>query len=120
VDLTEAGRRLFPRIDPVFRDFDTLLGELRREDVGPVHLAASAFTANNYLPALIDKFARQFPRVSLHVHVCEPGEVVHSVEAGMADFGICSLRVTPAHAEVRARARLHVALVAPDGHRITR
>jgi DNA-binding transcriptional LysR family regulator len=41
VELTEAGRRLYELLNPVFESFDALAGELRDEASGPLTVAMS-------------------------------------------------------------------------------
>src|SRR5579872_5078812 len=43
IELTEAGQRVFQLVAPVFRDFERLTAELRGEDSGSLHIAATAF-----------------------------------------------------------------------------
>src|SRR5579872_2085562 len=101
VELTEGGRRIFELVSPIFRDIDRLAAELRGEDSGPLHLAASDFTAHDFVPDILAVFCPMFPRVSVHLHMREPQEVVALAESGRIDFGMCAFLPSLEKCEVK-------------------
>jgi DNA-binding transcriptional LysR family regulator len=117
VELTEAGRRVFELISPVFRDFDRLTAELRGEDSGPLHVAATEFASHNFLPEMLSEFSPLFPNVSIHVHMRVTAEVIALVESGHADFGICSPPAGLTNCVVKVEAPLPSAILVPKRHR---
>jgi len=68
VDLTPAGRALYRIVDPLFRDFDRIAAELREENEGPLTIAASEYCCHNYVPDIVARYCRDFPKVSMLVH----------------------------------------------------
>jgi DNA-binding transcriptional LysR family regulator len=117
VELTEAGRRVYELVDPVFRDFDRLIAELRGEGGGRLEIAATAFSSNHYVPAMIAAFGPMFPQVSVHLQMCESAEVIGLVESGAVDFGICApFSGKPDGSEVKASTSLRTEIIAPLRH----
>jgi len=117
VELTEAGRRVFELIAPVFRDFDRLAAELRGEDSGPLHVAATEFASHNFLPEILSAFSPLFPNVSIHVHMRTTADVIGMVESGRVDFGICSPPASLAKCVVKVEMPLPSAILVPRRHR---
>ena len=115
VQLTEAGQRLYECLNQVFRDFDNLASDLRAEASGTLHVAATAFVAENYVSGIIAAFSPRFPDVSIHLRVCAPPEVMFQVENGRADIGICA-PFGPLPAVTAARAcPMRLELLVPSG-----
>jgi DNA-binding transcriptional LysR family regulator len=120
VELTEAGRRIFKLIDPMFRQFDRLTDELRAEDSGPLHVAATGFCCHNFLPDVLSAFCPQVPNVSVHVHMREASEVVALVQSGRVDFGVCSPPANLGKCEIRVEVPLPSAILVPKKHELAR
>jgi DNA-binding transcriptional LysR family regulator len=116
IELTEAGTRLCQLLDPIFRDLDRIVAELRGEDCGSLHLACTGFSSYNYVPDIIVGFGPKYPRASVHLHMCEAPEVIRLVQFGLVDFGICSGESTGL--EIKARTTVRYAVVMPRGHRL--
>ena len=117
VELTEGGRRLFELVSPIFKDIDRLTAELRGEDSGPLHVAASNFSAHDFVPEILSAFCPMFPNVSVHLHMHEPQEVVALAESGRVDFGVCAFLTRLEKCAVKAEAPLPLAILVPKGHR---
>jgi LysR family cys regulon transcriptional activator len=117
VVLTEGGRRVFELISPIFRDIDRLTAELRGEDSGPLNVAASNFSAHDFVPDILAVFCPKFPNVSVHLHMREPQEVVALAESGRVDFGICAFLTRLEKCEVKIATPLPLAILLPEGHR---
>jgi len=118
VELTEAGHRVFELVSPVFRDFDRLTAELRGEDAGPLHVAATEFACHNFLPEILARFGPLFPRVSIHVHMRTTADVLAMVESGRTDFGICSPPASLGNCVAKVEAPLPSAVLIPRRHRL--
>lgn len=120
VELTEAGRRLFDLTSPVFRAFEGLSSELRCEDTGPLRLATTVFGSNSYVADIVSQFSPRFPRVSLHLSLREPLDVIDLVESGEVDFGICSPTSALVDCEAKVSIPLRSAVVLPRGHQLSK
>jgi DNA-binding transcriptional LysR family regulator len=119
VELTEAGRRLFELLSPVYRDFGRVAAELRGEDTGSLHIAATAFASNHYVGDIISRFSPQFPKVSIHFYLREPVDnIIDLVQSGRVDFGICAPTTSLADCELKASIPLRFKLFLPRGHRL--
>ena len=117
VELTEGGRRIFELVSPIFRDIDRLATELRGEDSGPLYVAASNFSAHDFVPDILSVYCPMFPNVSVHLHMTEPQEVVALAESGRVDFGICAFLPRLEKCEVKVETPLPLAILLPKGHR---
>jgi DNA-binding transcriptional LysR family regulator len=117
LELTEGGRRVYELVSPIFRDIDRLTTELRGEDSGPLHVAASNFSAHDFVPDILSVFCPKFPNVSVHLHMREPQDVVALAESGRVDFGICAFLTRLEKCEVKAETPLPLAILVPKGHR---
>jgi DNA-binding transcriptional LysR family regulator len=106
MELTEAGRRLYQLLDPVFRNFDSEVSELRGEDAGELAVAITAYATANCLKGILETFRAEFPRVTVKLVTSTSRDIAHLVEARHADFGIGS----PAPG---ASAALHVTARSP-------
>ena len=120
VELTEAGRRVFEVVAPIFRDFDRLIAELRGENSGPLHIAATGFACHNFLPDIFSVFGPRFPNVSVHVHMRETAEVLSMVEALHVDFGLCVPPAELGKCEIRVKVPLPAAILVSQNHRFRR
>lgn len=72
VALTEAGERLYARIEPAFRDIDDALDDLnnfRGEPVGMLRINAARATAQMVLLPLVTPFLKAYPAVSVEIAV---------------------------------------------------
>jgi DNA-binding transcriptional LysR family regulator len=72
VALTEAGERLYSRIEPAFRDIDDALDDLnnfRGEPVGALRINAARTSAQLVLLPLVTPFLKAHPAVSVEIMV---------------------------------------------------
>jgi DNA-binding transcriptional LysR family regulator len=113
VELTEAGRRLYELLNPVFESFDALAGELRDEASGPLTVAMSTYASANYRAELLERFHGQYPAVTVKVLERPLVEVVALVEAGQADLGICSPPLGPSTLRISGRVPIRFEILAP-------
>ncbi len=120
VALTEAGRRVFEVVDPVFESFDLQVAALRGEDSGPLHLAMSAFAAQNFAYEILRTFRRSFPKVFVRVQVRESWDIGFLVQSSAVDYGICSSSADPAGSLVLARCATPACLVTARNHPLRR
>ncbi|MBW6422170.1 LysR family transcriptional regulator [Rhizobium sp. XQZ8] len=88
VALTEAGQRLFDRLQPAFRDIDDALDDLnalRGRPVGSLRLNASRISAQLLLLPVVTEFLRENPEVQVEI-VVDDGFV--DMVSGGFDAGI--------------------------------
>ncbi|MEX2264338.1 MAG: LysR family transcriptional regulator [Bryobacteraceae bacterium] len=120
VELTEAGRRLYELVDPVFRFFDPLSAELRKDDSGTVSIAMSDFASYNYADQLLKCFKGAFPKVSIRAQERNRAEVLDLVEHGHVDFGLCSPTRGRSFLRTAGNVAVRYELLAPRHHPLSR
>ncbi|MBK9167636.1 MAG: LysR family transcriptional regulator [Bryobacterales bacterium] len=113
IELTEAGQRLLELVDPMFGGLSALTADLRKEDAGPMSLAATGFVANNYLPQVMKEFRRTYPSVVVSIRVQSESDVIAAACSGEVDLGIGALAGNQDGLTVAARAPLAIRLVGP-------
>jgi len=72
VSLTEAGERLYARVQPAFRDIEEALDELnsfRDAPMGTLRLNAAHSAAQRLLLPLVNRFVKTYPSVSVELMV---------------------------------------------------
>lgn len=120
VELTEAGHRLHRLLNSVFRPFDEVVTGLRAEDVGNLSIGLSNFASFNYLPAILARFHKRFPKVSVRLRLGETDDVVAMLERAEGDLGICSPPERYHSLVIKSWVRMPLTVLAPPGHRLTR
>jgi DNA-binding transcriptional LysR family regulator len=120
VELTEAGLRLHRLLNSVFRPFDEVVTGLRSEDVGHLSIGLSNYASFNYLPAILARFQKRFPRVAVRLRIGETDDVVAMLERAEGDLGICSPPDRYHSLVIKAWCRMPLCLLAPQDHRLTR
>jgi len=120
VELTAAGDTLYQLIDPVFRDFEAVALDLRKEANGPITVATTGFVVANYLPAILKRLHKNFPKVSLLFRVRAEAEVVSLVKSGVVDFGIAPPPLQGTSLVTIARTPLQFRFVAPPDQAVGR
>ena len=118
VELTEAGRRLYELLNPVFLAFDPLAAELRDEASGPLTIAMSTYASANYRADLLERFHSRHPAVTIKALERPAVEVVALVESGQADCGICSPPARTSALRVVGRVPIRFEILAPIHHQI--
>lgn len=91
VALTAVGREFARKAQGWLDEIDaTLLGvaELAQQRTGLVTLACVPSAARFFLPAVLQRFHAQMPRIRVHIHDGHAHEVLAAVTSGVADFGL--------------------------------
>jgi DNA-binding transcriptional LysR family regulator len=91
VSLTAVGREFARKAQGWLDEIDaTLLGvaELAQQRTGLVTLACVPSAARFFLPAVLQRFHAEMPRIRVHIHDGHANEVLMAVTSGVADFGL--------------------------------
>ena len=91
VSLTAVGREFARKAQGWLDEIDaTLLGvaELAQQRTGLVTLACVPSAARFFLPAVLQRFHAEMPRIRVHSHDGHANEVLLAVTSGVADFGL--------------------------------
>ncbi|RJL31284.1 LysR substrate-binding domain-containing protein [Bailinhaonella thermotolerans] len=94
VMLTPAGARVAEHAARVLAAVEDLVEEAataRRPFTGPAHLGVIPTVAPYLLPALLPMFAREFPRLKLHVHEAQTGYLLDELREGRLDLALLAL-----------------------------
>jgi DNA-binding transcriptional LysR family regulator len=91
--LTRAGEMLVPHAREILGASERALAALAEERLqGPVRFGTVQDLADRVLPRALADFARQYPDVTLHVHVAQSDALVEQARAGDLDFVVCFQR----------------------------
>lgn len=91
VSLTEAGQRFLDHARTAIEELEGAISELSENALqrsGLVTVSCVPSVANHLLPAVLSRFVEQFPRMRIRVLDESASEVLRSVVAGSADFGL--------------------------------
>ena len=122
--LTEPGKELLPMVERVLLEVQNMqhLGEqFAAQGQGRLAIATTHNQARYALPAVVTRFKRAFPGVSLEIHQCGPKELLSLVRAGEVDIGIATEGLDEVPDLVTFDFyQWHHALIVPEGHPLTR
>jgi DNA-binding transcriptional LysR family regulator len=118
VELTDAGRHLMQTLDPIFKSFDVIAGDLRGEASGSLKVAMTRYVSYNFGEALVTAFHHQFPAVSIELLERPMLEVISLAEKGQVDFGLGSPPVGNSPLNVSQTHPIRMEFLAPRGHRL--
>lgn len=96
--LTPFGRACEPLAREALRQYDRSVQAMRsaaRGELGSVSVAAIAAAATNWLPAIVERFLREHPQVSIRLLDDNTENVGRMVLSGKVDFGLSSLVEDP-------------------------
>jgi DNA-binding transcriptional LysR family regulator len=99
MELTTEGDVLLSLVVPLFESLEEIGERLRRPKLpveGFVRIAASHAIIMYYLPQFLLSFRKSYPYVNFDLYGGVQVEILASLHAGMADFGILSLPEIPA------------------------
>lgn len=114
VELTEAGRRIYELVDPVFRTLVDLLEDARNEDSGLLPVALTSYVARNFADEILREFRIWYPKVATKVYSGDGPAVISLVESGEALAGVCVVfRPLPKSMRIHARAAVQFEILAP-------
>ncbi|MGB9804083.1 selenium metabolism-associated LysR family transcriptional regulator [Desulfofundulus sp.] len=91
VELTEAGRLLYPEAKQILRHFEKIktgLDELKGLKRGHLSLGASTIPGEYLLPLLIGRFHRHYPGVEVTLRIAGSGQVIRWVREREIDLGV--------------------------------
>jgi len=92
-EITPAGERILEHVERVLRDvqnIERVAEEFRYSDRGDLSLATTHTQARYALPSVIDRFRRDYPRVSLHLHQGSPPQIARMAASGEVDFAVAT------------------------------
>lgn len=125
VTLTPAGESLLHHARAVLFGLErmqTELGEYADGVRGHVRMHANISAIVEFLPEDLGAFARRYGQIKIDLQEHLSSAVVHAVQEGAADLGICDAGST-ALAGIALQHRLYrsdrLVLVAPEGHPLT-
>ena len=123
ITLTEAGRLVqayAERILDLSDELDTRVSELTSELSGMLRIGSSTTIAENWLPYLVEDFARNFPRVVPRVVVGNSQTIENGVLARTLDIGLIEIISEDPLIERQGAACDEVFVVCAPGHPLTR
>ena len=91
--LTPAGHTLADRFEAVLneiRNIERIAAEYSNPDSGTLSIATTHTQARYVLPAIVSKFSRKYPNVSLQIHQGTPEQIANMTDTGLADIGIAT------------------------------
>ncbi len=118
--LTAAGvllRDYALRLLALRREAASALGELKSLERGRLQLAANEYTSMYLLPA-IDRFRREFPRISVAVHRMLASHIPDELNLRTFELGVISFRPDPAEFRTIAVYADSLAFIVWPGHRL--
>ncbi|NVK40482.1 MAG: LysR family transcriptional regulator [Oceanospirillaceae bacterium] len=119
-ELTPAGQRLYDEATQVFRQVSRLgdvIDDAGSDTSGHVRILSISQVACEAFDALLQRFFRQHPRVSLSIEVATTAEVVRAVENSSVTLGICDADIRPPLAK-RLLGREQYAIYCGRAHRL--
>lgn len=91
--ITPAGLQILEIADEIFRQVDKIKQvsqEFTDESKGSLSIATTHTQARYALPAVIEKFIRRYPKVSLHMQQGTPKQIAQMAAKGEVDFAIAT------------------------------
>lgn len=92
-EITPAGQRILEYAERVLQDvanIENVAEEFRHSDRGDLSIATTHTQARYALPAVIERFRRQYPLVRLHLHQGSPPQIAKLAASGETDFAIAT------------------------------
>jgi DNA-binding transcriptional LysR family regulator len=88
---TASGERLFAVVRPFMVNLDTCLKTLEKskdQPFGELRIGAPVEFGKAYLPAIVASFRKQYPDVSFHLKLGNPGTVLPMLKKGQIDVAL--------------------------------
>ena len=92
-EITPAGARILEHAERVLRDvqnIERVAEEFRHSDRGDLSVATTHTQARYALPPVIQRFRKDYPRVSLHLHQGSPPQIAKMAAGGEVDFAVAT------------------------------
>lgn len=119
VQLTEAGKILFPWARKLVRDnieLQNIMQSLDQEISGYIRIACSTTTGKYILPQMAARFRDHHPGVRISILPCVQEETTLKLLSGEADLGIASIEMAQNNLECQSLCVDHISLIAPSLH----
>jgi len=118
--LTPAGERLLASARDVLERLEQTEREIRqmgKDRAGVLRLTTECYTCYHWLPPLLIRYRRRFPRVEVRIDVAATGRPVENLLAGKIDLAIVSSPVTNRRIATRPVFRDELMVMASRHHR---
>ena len=119
IRLTDVGSQLFPLVQKILDDLDTVMaevGKLKDLERGLVRVAVPQLLASTWLPPMLAGFRQQHPQIELRLLDSTVETVVSRVFAGEVDFGIGPEREPNSDIEATLLFEVPFLAALPAGH----
>ena len=121
--ITPAGERIIATAGEILRKVDSIkqiAQEFSNERKGTLTLATTHTQARYALPPIIQKFIKNYPDVSLHMHQGSPMQICEMTVDGTADFAIATEALELfADLVMMLCYRWNRCVIVPKGHPLT-
>ncbi|HCB43123.1 MAG TPA: HTH-type transcriptional regulator CysB [Pseudomonas sp.] len=121
--ITPAGERIIATAGEILRKVDSIkqiAQEFSNERKGTLTLATTHTQARYALPPIIQKFIKNYPDVSLHMHQGSPMQICEMTVDGTADFAIATEALELfADLVMMPCYRWNRCVIVPKGHPLT-
>lgn len=123
VSLTTAGREFLPQARKVITDLEIAVGnihDLATLQRGRVSVAAAIVLAATFLPAIIARFVKRYPDISVQVRDMPEEEIRPALKRNEADLGIGTISGDDAEIQASVLMRDRLMLICRADHRLAR
>lgn len=120
-NVTRAGEILYAECSAIFgsvSQLPALLDAGEEELAGHVSIVMASHVVSPHFDDVLERFARQHPKVTYSIVVAESAEVVNRIRQNQASFGICLLNEAPRNIQARVLFREYFALFCGPRHRL--
>lgn len=120
VQLTEAGKLLYPRMKEILeknRQLEDLVCDIRSSSTGTVRLATFSSVAVNWLPGMLQRFQARYPGVEVQILSGDYDDIDQWLRRGEADLGFVTLPA-PQDMKIIPLAQDSLVAILPNGHRL--
>lgn len=120
VSVTQPGKAILQTTERILHDIQNIRNigrEFKDQDCGTLTIAASSEQIRYVLPPIISLFARQYPKVSLHIRQGNFETIEQMVADGNADLAV-SAQAVRRESDLRSIpcARWSHGIIVPDNH----
>ena len=94
VKLTPDGQKILPLIQEIINDqnrLEQVAQQIQGLDTGLIRIGAFSSACINWLPPLIQTFAKSYPQVKISVRQAGFNEITEAVKSGQLDLGLTML-----------------------------
>ena len=119
VTLTDLGELFFDRAERIVVQLDDLLLEISDAgQKGRIRVAVIPTIAPYLLPNLLDRFAKEYPNVSVVIQEDTTNNILTMCKHGEVDLAILALPINVKYMEVELLFEEELLIVMPKGHRL--